>query len=706
MVMNTLYGTLVGLCLVLASYLPVQDVLALNAVPWNHRIENADRTVSGVELRYDGTNYSLLYRFLPQTGTFNDLKVTYNETFTFLPSNFGGITSFVLAGETLHPWEQKHTSQLVEESNTGGIYSAKFRWAYKGDSFDFTIRLYLLGKRLVVEFGSTSEKVSEFVLDRSEQTPNPKVIEMPYGHNVLFSNGVFVSSIMDIYQSSASMVIPQYGLYSSTSAYYAYGGSYYQLTNGRRNNLREKVYITISPEIHDTFFSYSNPVSTYRNVLKDKVIVDLWRNFYEYRVELQTLADAGVTDAWIILHSWQKYGYDNGLPSTYPAGSEFGGEAVLQDVISLCIANQYLCAFHTNYVDFYPNSDVWNSADVGLDSNGNWTKAWYNSYTGMQSYLLKPSRALYYAGIYEPSIHSAYRTNSAYLDVHTTSPGSVDYDARVANAGRQNVTFDYYKSLVSYVRGTHQGPVAGEGWGFSTYFWAGYIDAIEADPRAISTAEKDGGTAVPLLVDYKLFNLHHLFVPHGVGYLERFYLGKQNGYTLEELERYRASEIAFGNAGFLSNPFARGIPFGEIKREYCFLKHLQNRYLSETPSQVSYKIGARFVTLSEALKAALPGTTFSRMNETLGEELGILKIQYSNDLVVYVNRTKTKTFELTDGVDSYTLEPNGFWAKQGDQFLAYSAKVNGIKKDFICPADRACGTCPTSNLYLPLLVAK
>jgi len=39
------------------------------------------------------------------------------------------------------------------------------------------------------------------------------------------------------------------------------------------------------------------------------------------------LSSFGMRDLFAILHVWQKYGYDNGLPSTYPAGSGFGGEA-------------------------------------------------------------------------------------------------------------------------------------------------------------------------------------------------------------------------------------------------------------------------------------------------------------------------------------------------------------------------------------------
>ena len=271
---------------------------------------------------------------------------------------------------------------------------------------------------------------------------------------------------------------------------------------------------------------------------------------------------------------------------------------------------------------------------------------------------------------------------------------------------RMDTLFSHYRDLISYVRSIHGGPVAGEGFGFSANIWAGCIDAIEADPRSLSdTANGRGGTDVPTIVDYKLRVLHDLFVPHGVGYLERFYPGKWNGFTTEELERYRATEIAFGNAGFLSNPFERGIPLTETTREYCFMKHLQRYYLSQTPVEILYQVNGRFVTLSEALRIILPGVPADDINEILGEELGIVMVRYSNGFLVYVNRTTSRTLTLMEGGIHYVLPPNGFLAKREGEFLAYSAEVDGVKTDYICPGEDICSTCPTSHIYLPIVQA-
>lgn len=650
------------------------------------------RFVCAKDFSYNGPDCTILYRFTPNTGTLHDLTVTYNGSFKFYPANFGGITTFNLAGKELHPWEAKHATKLLAENDNGETYEVTFRWSYKDKSFDFTIKMQLAGKSLLAEFSTAAqnENVVEFGFDRSEDTPDPKTIYLPYGHHVLFTKGIFISGIIDPMFSNASAVIPLNEYYSNTSAYYGHEAHYHTLTDGSRNNLEEKIHITVSPDISDTFFHAANPVSPYRDFLVDKIIIDLWSGQFEnYRYGIKSLADLGMTDLFILLHAWQKYGYDNGLPTTYPAGDSFGGEDALFKVIELCEANNYLFALHTNYVDFYENSDVWHSEDAALNGDGSRVKAWYNYSTGLQSYLLKPVRVSYYAGLYEPLIHNSYRTNAAFLDVHSSVLPSykVDFDAAAAGAGKQAATFRYYRDLLAYVRDSHAGPVAGEGFGSSANIWAGYVDAIEADPRSTHNV---GGSDVPLIVDYKLKKLHHLFVPHGVGYLERFFLDKWENYTVKELERYRVSQAAYGNAGFIHNPFEKGIPAEEVLKDYCFLKHLQRYYLTETPEQIRYCLDDELLTLSQALRKILPSLPKQDVNSGINEKLSLLKITYSGGFTLYVNRSKSKSWDVVKDSLHYRLPPNGFLAYKGDEFLAYTALVKGERRYYMFPKEETC----------------
>lgn len=652
----------------------------------------ASVSLPGVDFTYDGADGRITYRFIPRSGTLHDLTVVYNRDFQFFPAYYGGITAFNLGGKEYQSWDGEHEAKLLEEYQSGGSYQARFRWSRGSDRFEFTVRLRLDGKTLAIEFFTdpTVDNVAEFGLDRSEQTPAPRVVYLPYGHNVLFSRGIFVSAVIDPLLSNASVIEPVRSHESATSARYAAAAFYHPLTDGSRNPLRETVYLAVSPDIEDTFFPVANPVSPYRELLAGKVVVDLWRTrFEQYKDDLQRLVGMGMTDIFALIHVWQKYGYDNGLPTTYPASEAHGGEQALLEVVDLCEARDYLVALHTNYVDFYENSDVWNSGDVALDSDGRWLKAWYNASTGIQSYLMKPSRVGDYARLYEPLIHEAYRTSAAFLDVHSSILPSykVDYDAAAEGAGLQLSTLQHYRDLFDNVRDVHQGPVAGEGTGTAASIWAGYVDAMEADPRS---SHGIGGSDVPLLLDYKLKILHPLFVPHGAGYLERFYLDKWNGYSREELERYRVTEIAFANAGFLSNPFAKGIGETEILRDYCFLKHLQRFYLEEVPQEILYLVEERLLTLSAALKVILPQAPAEDLDRVLNEELSMVKIVFSGGFILYVNRSGTRSWGVTENGIHYTLPANGFLAIKGNEFLAYTAVVDGVRKYYAHPKEPAC----------------
>jgi len=661
-----------------------------------------------VDLAYNGPDCSIIYRFTPSTGTLHDLRVIYNRDFSFFPAYYGGILTFELGGIRMSSWQEKHASRLLRESMDNGEYSAKFRWSSGGCSFDFTIVLRLEGKTLVIrcETAAAVQNVVTFGWDRSEDTPGARIIPLPFGHNVLYARGAFISAVMDTRASNSSWVGYHNTRYSETSAFYSQWTEYWALSDSRRHPLKETFYLTVSPNIEDVYSRVANPISPYKEMLSDKVVADLWRwSFQEYRADIGILAALGLTDLYVILHVWQKYGYDSGLPSTYPAGGEFGGDEELREISRTCRNNDYRLALHTNYVDFYPNSDVWNPWDVARSGKGTWIPAWRNGRLGIQSYLLKPSRALHYARMFEPLIHGAYSTGASYLDVHSAALPcfKVDFDASSPGAGKQALTFEYYTELFSAMRDIHEGPVFGEGYGFSTATWAGYIDATEGDPHSqFDLSRGRGGTATPSIPDFKLRKLHEFFVLFGAGNLERFYYRAGATCTQGELERYRATALAFGNGGFLSNPFYEYIPPLEVLRDYCFLKHIQRYYLNATARDITYNYKGYQAPLSDALHYILPRVAHDQVEETLLEVLSMIRVAYDSGLVLYVNRSAAETWDVAEGGVIYSLEPGGFLAVKGSEFLAYTARVNGEKTYYVWPAENPCRGHLSDYIHPPL----
>jgi hypothetical protein len=646
----------------------------------------------GFSSEFIGTDIQFHYK--PETGTFHDLRITHNGQ-TFWPSYFGGILSFVLADELLRVWEGNHRTEILNIEELPGGYRASFRWSYNRDSFDFTIEVLFDGRTLAVTYRTSPgcDNVIKFGLDRTEFTLDPKIIEVPYGENILYTNGLFISALLDLENSNSSRIYSEHQQLSESSVYFGQTAVYLKKSDGYRNNLKETIYLTISPEIEDTVHPLPHPPSPHKQDLAGKIVIDLWRDsFLDYKNDLEPLMALGWSDLFVIIHRWQKYGYDNGLPSSFPAGEVFGGQAALGQVLDLCKRYGLWLAFHTNYADFYPNSDDWNEADIALTSEGDFVESWFNGVTKMQSFLLKPSKALKYARIYEKAIHGAYETNASFIDVHSAVLPSfkVDYDASVSNAGKQSATLAQYRQLLTRTRAFHDGPVMGEGYGYSTRLWAGYVDALTADPRQIFFLGRDErATKVPTLVDYKLKNLHQLFIGYGMGFLIRFF--RDDGvYTEEEMDRYRATELAFGNAGFIDNHVLQDIPMVEVLREYCFMKNIQKYYLNTLPHKILYLVDNQLLELSDALHKVLPRIEGINTNAGLSEELGLLKIDYLNGFVLYVNRSSERTWDVFEKGQVYTLPPTGFLAYMGDEFLAYTALENGIKTYYVWPAEISC----------------
>lgn len=650
----------------------------------------ASASAGAVDFSYAAGAGEIVYRFLPATGTLDDLEVIYrtaDNEFSFRPAAGGGITQFELAGEIVETADGRHQAKLLKESRSADGHRAKFRWAFGGQSFTFVVQTRLDGKTLRMDFKSNSDRVILFDPARSEGTPEARILDIPYGHNVLYSNGLFIATLLDPLVSESSQIFPTKHYLSADSAVYAPWAFYRPRSDGRRNSLRETVTVTVSPEIEDTFFKPDNPVSPYRSLLSKYLVADLWRrSFSDYAADLGKLVAEGFENIFTVVHVWQRYGFDNGLPTTMPPSPEMGGKSGLQAVSDICRENDYLFALHTNYVDFYPNSKSWEPRHLALDPDGQPIEAWFNPSTQGQSYVMKPSKAQRYARRVEPSIHKKYATTAGYLDVHSAILPSmrVDFDSSVAGAGRQLATFEQYRDLISYVRRKHEGPVAGEGKGSSARIWAGYIDAVEADPRSL-WQELDGvkATDVPTIVDYKLRNLHSLFVAQGAGYFVRFFKRTKN-YSPEQFDRYMATELAFGNAAFFGRPYFDQPDTSQLRRKYAFMSLLQGQYLNAAPEAISYLINGRYVRLSEALHQVLPALPAKRLDKALAERLGVLRVEYSNGLTLYVNRSRKRTASvLAEGL-TYELGRSDFLALSCGRPLAYSAKVDGVRGDFVC----------------------
>jgi hypothetical protein len=516
---------------------------------------------------------------------------------------------FARGGKAVRVTRDGETLNLLWEYDLQG---RKFRiaWSYR-----------IAGKALVVSArcDETSESrtsgspaVSRFSLGRLGPVPLRRMIEAPYllGQlNYLPASGVFVCGYLDWTASHASQC-PQ-----GTA-------TYDPKTDGTRNSLVESGYLAVSPNIGEVLPNIPHPPSPYLAVLGPRIMLDLWNHHkgtYQGDAEnLRALKDNGVDHLAIISHVWQRYGYDVKLPDHLPANPEFGGDQGMIAFGRAANACGYLWSLHENYIDLYPDAPSYDPAARVLAADGSPSKAWYNEGTKVQSFGLKCNRALGYAKKTSPEAHRRYGTTAAYLDVHTCVPPwhQLDHQADQPMAAMALAKVKYDTELFQFMRDTHEGPLFGEGC--NQFYWAGRCDGVEA--------QVSGGEDHSPFVDFDLLKLHPQMVNHGMGYYERWY---RNGYNLhwgrdsgsmEQIDKYRAQELAYGHAGFIGAAETDNIQW--VAREHHLMHPVQRLYGAAKAVEIAYEVDGRMVTASAAL--AIGDTSRQR-------------IRYDSGLTLWVN---------------------------------------------------------------------
>jgi hypothetical protein len=361
---------------------------------------------------------------------------------------------------------------------------------------------------------------------------------------------------------------------------------------------------------------------------------------------------AGVSNLWVIVHQWQNAGYDNEYPDVLPARAAWGGNAGLQALGQTIRDAGYLFSLHENYVDFYTNAPSWNVNDVSRNSDGSLRPGWYNSFTGVQSYQMKPSRYASYLTNFAAQIHNTFTTTASYLDVHSAVNPTywVDFDSAVTNAGMFVETLQRNRALAGLLRDIHQGPVSGEG--NCHFLTVGYYDDIEAQINSGGgyNVPKTQGQWLPLLVDFELLKLHDKACTHGVGYYERFFADETNTpkflqYQKDAVLQYIATELAYGHGGF--------IPTGDrvyFLNEVALLeqRHVlpaQQLYAFARPVSILYGDTNDEVTASTYI-SRYP-TTYANISNA--NFMAQVRVTYDNGAVVCVNRHPSRQWQVQLG---------------------------------------------------------
>jgi len=590
-------------------------------------------------LSYHGPDCALEYRYLPRDGTLGDIEVRHGGK-AFRPCAKGGPQLAGLgAGEPAR-------ATLKEQHLGGDVLTVAWHLQGAGVAADVEYRLRIVQKSLIVDISASAPVVERIALGRAEPVREAKLFRVPfltYGGSdphVLYANGLFLFTQFDWYQSDASALIGR-GMLGPDWAVFNGEAEYRQKTDGMRNSVRERLFITASPEFQEVLPTIPNPKSPFRELQGER----LWRVRFgaDYRAEIADavrLRSYGCDKVTIRYHeeTWR----DAGESFTFrlDAAPAKGGDAALRRFVSAIKNLGWRVGLYTNYCDYAPVNRFWNENWVSRLPNGDWQRAW------PRCYAPKPMIAVEMEAKLAPQIQAKFGENHSYCDVHTcVSPfDRVDYDARVPGAATFRRTFECFARLLHNEKSAHQGPVYSEG---TNHWW--YAGLTDGNYGQLNSP---GPSQVPLLVDFDLLKMHPLEMDAGMGAPDMFFRDQPHN-----LDQYIATTLAYGHIGFLEWESLEG-----ALKIYYMMQQAQKRYAMAPVRKIEYDDNGELVDTSRAL---VSGSYLKNRVHAV----------YENGTEVYVNGS-AQPWPIKGPDHRFVLPEWGYlvW-RPGDDLLAYSALV-------------------------------
>lgn len=606
------------------------------------------------EFLYKGADATVKYEYRPAKGVLGEVTVSVNDGAAIRPLDGGGIRFDGAVAE----------GELLSAGVSGGVVSARFRMGSRLVNYEWR----LWQKSLVLDVWCEGGEATELVFGSVAGAANPKLITIPYltygGSNprVLMSGTppVFTSVWFDWYRGNASEPF-----YTNKPGPAEINGGlrYLAKTDGRRNNLYERLFLTNSPVYEETLPVIPNPPSLRQQEGRQVIwTVTQPQTFEKDHERCREIRSYGLNR--IMQHAHEVTWRDEGDSFTMRlrAAPQKGGDARLKWYIQAQNALGWLQGVYSNYTDFSPTNTNWSPDHVQRQPDGEWRRAW------PRNYALKPAKAVEMDEYYARRIKDKFGILMSYTDVHTAvAPWRYcDFDARVPGAGTMAATFYAYGQLLLNDQRTY-GPTQSE----ATYQWmyagleSGSYGWVYTDVNLLTH---------PPDVAFQLGSIHPLQADYGMGYTH-YYLDKidpkwrTSPKRRDYIDLFLATTIAYGNMGWLVTEFEdRPFHWEAMARSYYMMQQLQQQYAFVRAKKIEYAgEGGRMLTPSEAHSTgAIAG--------------GRLHVEYENGTHVYVNRGTEGTWRVEE-----TELPVAGWLvyNRANNFREVSAAVSGRRIDYV-----------------------
>jgi hypothetical protein len=326
-----------------------------------------------------------------------------------------------------------------------------------------------------------------------------------------------------------------------------------------------------------------------------RFVFDLWGGRYGQSGDaLRRAFRYGLTDATVIWHNWQRWGYDYRLPEIYPPNPQLGTEAELVAMTEACRAAGVQFALHDNYIDLYPDAEGFSyEQNIAFSADGRPVRAWFNQGRDAQSYRYRADRVAPFLVPNLETIHKQLRPTAYFIDVWS-SIRPYDYwtaDGRFFDSRGTRDSWGEHFAWIRDLLGDHAPQISESGHDQLV----GWLDGAQANHLRVDRPVPghyyswsvwdircDDAQRIPWLD----FAHHDRFVLHGAGYSGRYQAGLDARLHGIYSDDYIATEVLTGHPAMVSSPFGR-----DVVRKYWLTQDLMRALALRKIDQVEFVDG-------------------------------------------------------------------------------------------------------------------
>lgn len=284
--------------------------------------------------------------------------------------------------------------------------------------------------------------------------------------------------------------------------------------------------------------------------LAGRFVFDIWGGrFREIRDHMVRMAAYGLTNACVIIHNWQRWGYDYRLPDIWPPNPAVGSIDELRQLGDFCRSRGILWGLHDNYIDFYPDAKDYSYRRVYFTSDGRPHRAWYNESRDALSYKWRPDAILPFVERNYRLITANVKPTLSFVDVFASQPCGDWYD----HEGRHYPAAEmrrHWGTAFDHIREALKGAPTTSEAGHDHL--VGHLDGADCQWLRL-TAERGAPYSIHVpcgawtRVPWHDAVLHDRFILYGAGYSSRFEGGRGRAAFGINSDEYLAAEVLTGH---------------------------------------------------------------------------------------------------------------------------------------------------------------